>query len=157
MLDRLILIFPVILILAICVMIWALQGVSDQFAPHPSAGQFESGTPVTQNGISGTVIVTTEPQPMGNRWFVRLQLADEHGHPVNRATVFAHGVEGTRYLEPFPLPPGKAPGVWEGTLLLLEGATTVMVHADLPGGRPEEWVSEWYPVDAPPPAAAATK
>lgn len=149
LLDRLVLVFPVILIVAIGVMIWALQSVSDKSLPHPSVGIFHSGEYATENGLSGQVQVTVEPQTMGNRWNIRLTLVDEHAHPVTKATIMAHGVAGTRYLDPAVIPATDEPGVWEGSLLLLEGATSVMVHADLPGGIGEEWVAEWKPKGAP--------
>jgi|GEM_PF-3967345 len=147
-LDRLVLIFPVILLLALCVMIWALQSVSDKPFPHPSVGIFHSGEYATENGLSGQVEVTVEPQPYGNRWNIRLTLVDEHAHPITKATILAHGVEGTRYLDASVIPVADEPGVWEGSLLLLGGATSVMVHADLPGGVGEEWVAEWKPKGA---------
>lgn len=119
---------------------YALYRFSPTSNRHPSVGVFHSGEMATMNGLSGRV--TLEPQPDGSTT-VTLKLLDQEAQPVSNATVSAHGVAGKNYGAKYGIPPSERPGIYSGWVIAGKLAGSIMVHANLPGGKADDWVAEW--------------
>ena len=134
------LLFPAVLVLFAAVLTAALYQYSPTSQQHPSVGVFHPGELATMNGLSGQVDL--QPNPDGS-WGITLRLRDQDAKSVTRATVSAHGVVGKTYLPQYQLAAADEPGLYSGWVFLRKGANRIMVHADLPGGKGDEWIAEW--------------